>query len=617
MTRKPIFELKNLRVSARDGNGDEIEIIKGVSFHVRPGEVVALIGESGSGKTTLGLSALGYHKPGLRFSGGEARLIGRDLLKLDRRELLQLRGDEVAYVAQSAAAAFNPSMRINRQVIETAISHGKQTRGAALETAQRLYRVLDLPNPQHIGELYPHQVSGGQLQRLMVAMALINQPQLLVLDEPTTALDVTTQEEVLRSLKRVIKDQETAVIYVTHDLAVVSQIADRIIVLHNGSVVEEGTMQQVLEQPRHPYTKRLIAAHRADLSAKDGSKDRQAAEPALETVGVSAGYGAKIDGQPQVSVLDEISLTVVPGQVLAIIGESGCGKSTFARVLSGELSPAKGSVLLRGVPLRGSFRNRSRDELRRIQVAYQMADTALNPHQKIGDIIARPLRFYFGVRGPQLRKRVAEILNVLHLPESIADRYPGELSGGQKQRVNLARALAAQPEVIICDEVTSALDTIVAKGVIELLREIKSKTNIAIIFISHDIPLVSSFADNVAVFYAGRVVEYGPAASVLGSPQHPYTKLLVAAIPEMRVGWLAERKTSLNNPDRINAVTGTQVTGCVFLARCPHADSDLCGSNPPPMRTESDNPQHTYACHFSADSLDVTREERTAAYAKA
>jgi peptide/nickel transport system ATP-binding protein len=536
-----ILEVKDLKIEARPFGQPPIPIVKGVSFDVKQGEVVALIGESGSGKTTISLSALGYTKPGLHFAGGEVNLIGREMISLAPDEKRLMRGEHVAYLAQSAAATFNPALRINEQVTESAVLHGVMSQEDADRRAVSLYRALDLPDPETIGRRYPHQVSGGQLQRLMAAMALVEKPDLLILDEPTTALDVTTQIEVLKAFKKVIREEGTAAIYVTHDLAVVAQIADHIVVLYNGEVMEEGTVEQIVASPAHEYTQRLMEAVRPPPAAGQGDTDAYAEIhkiPALEVRGVTAGYGKNQDGSPMITVLRDINLRVERSRVVGVIGESGCGKSTLARVMAGLLPAAEGELLLDGEPLAPHFRDRSREELRKVQFISQMADTALNPRQLIRDILGRPLEFYHGLTGEAKRQRVAELLDLVELSADYANRYPGELSGGQKQRINLARGLAANPEVLICDEVTSALDTIVGANIIDLLKRLRDRLGVSFVFISHDLSTVASFADEIAVLYNGELVDHGPVDAILTPPFHPYTELLICSVPELRVGWL-------------------------------------------------------------------------------
>ena len=599
-----VFEARDLKIHAVRDDGSELPIVKGVDFKVRRGEVVALIGESGSGKTTISLSALGYCKPGLKFAGGQALLLGEDVTQKNTEELRPIRGERVAYLAQSAAATFNPSILINEQVTEAPVQHGTKTREEADAKALALYHALELPNPETIGNRYPHQVSGGQLQRLMAAMALCGEPDLLVLDEPTTALDVTTQIEVLKAFKSVIKDEGAAAIYVTHDLAVVAQIADHIVVLYNGEIKEAGPVDVIINQPKHPYTKRLMAAIKPlpEAGQSEGSSDEHMRDvPALEVKDIDAGYGRNADGSPKVMVLKDVNVSIERGKTVGIIGESGCGKSTLARVFAGLLPPMEGEILLDGERLAPDLRQRSRDELQKIQFVYQMADTALNPRHRIRDILGRPVEFYSGLRGKAKQDLINELLEMVELPLVFADRYPHELSGGQKQRVNLARALAADPEVVLCDEVTSALDTIVGANVIELLKSLREKTGVSYVFISHDLSTVASFADEIVVLYAGRVAEQGPTDQVLSPPYHPYTRLLVSSVPEPRVGWLEDTMKRQESASGIAGQVNLTAVGCPFFDRCPLAIPGTCDTTNPPRRVDKN--KHVIECHRELTEL--------------
>jgi len=595
---QPLLEIDRLKIEARNDNGGLLPIVNGISFNVRSGEVVALIGESGSGKTTIALSVLGYTKPGLEFTGGEVRLDGRDIISMPPEEKQQLRGKRVAYLAQSAAAAFNPALTIGEQVTESVVLHGQMSQDEANQRAESLYRALELPDPERLGRRYPHQVSGGQLQRLMAAMALCGKPDLLILDEPTTALDVTTQIEVLKAFKAVIKQEGTAAIYVTHDLSVVAQIADHIVVLYAGDIQEQGTVEKIINRPGQDYTRRLMAAVRPTPEAGQGdeiSKKHQRDVPALEVRNISAGYGRRGDGTPSVMVLRDVNVAIESGHTVGVIGESGCGKSTLARVMSGLLPASEGEVLLDGEPLQPGLKNRSRSQLQKVQFVFQMADTALNPRQRIDHIIGRPLEFYFGLKGKERRKRIDELLHLVELPREFASRYPEELSGGQKQRLNLARALAASPKVLLCDEIISALDSIVGANVIELLKRLRRQTGVSFVFISHDLSTVASFADEIVVLYAGRVVEQGPTDRVLSPPYHPYTRLLISSVPELRVGWLEDTMKTQEAKAGIDRVIKLTEKGCAFFDRCPLAIEDTCDMEIPPISNLGDG--HIIECH--------------------
>jgi peptide/nickel transport system ATP-binding protein len=526
-----LLEVKDLKIEATAYPPGEaprdITIVEGVSFKVEKGKVLGLIGESGAGKSTIGLSSMAYGRGGVRITGGKVFVNGQDILKAGPAGLRALRGHQVTYVAQSAAAAFNPAKKLMEQVIETTLHHKLMTRPEAEERAVALFKRLGLPKPETIGNRYPHQVSGGQLQRVMTAMALCPKPDLVVFDEPTTALDVTTQIEVLAAIKEAIADTGVAALYITHDLAVVAQVADHILVLQGGHIVEYGTTDHIINTPSEPYTQALVSVRSINHHEKSGGA------PVLSVKNVTARYrGTKFD------VLKNITLDLPEAQTLAIVGESGSGKSTLARVITGLLPPSAGEITFDGRVLPADFEARTRDDLREVQMIYQMADVAMNPRQTVGTIIGRPLEFYFGLRGAAKKQRVQELLDEIEMGEGFIDRYPAELSGGQKQRVCIARALAAKPKVIICDEVTSALDPLVADGILKLLLDLQKRENVAYLFITHDLATVRAIADSIAVMYQGRVVRYGSKTEVLTPPFDDYTDLLLSSVPEMELGWL-------------------------------------------------------------------------------
>lgn len=526
--------VKDLTVSAGGAT-----LVNALSFTIQPGEVLALIGESGSGKTTTALALMGYARRGCRISGGSVRIGDVDVLALDARQLRALRGHTVTYIAQSAAASFDPSRTILDQVVEPAVLHGTLRRGQAELKAIQLFRELALPDPETIGQRYPHQVSGGQLQRLMAAMALITDPEVVILDEPTTALDVTTQVEVLRAFRRVVRERQVTAVYVSHDLAVVAQMADHILVLRDGCMREVGTTERLLVAPQNDYTKSLLAAARpAPRVSVANARDT---EVLLRVHGLSAGYGPRgADGKPANMIIEDIHLELRRGQAIGVIGESGSGKTTLARAVAGLLAPCAGTMEFCGRSLQPTLAQRTRDELRRIQIVFQSADTALNPAHTVERILARPLVFYKGLKGPALRRRIDELLDVVKLPRTLADRLPGGLSGGQKQRVNLARALAAEPDLILCDEVTSALDTVVGAAVLDLIAELRRELGVSYLFISHDLHTVRSVCDEIVVMQHGRKLAQVARADYDRGPHHPYYEQLARAVPELRRGWLDE-----------------------------------------------------------------------------
>ena len=520
-----LLDIRGLRI---EGNSDGVwhPIVKGVDLTLKRGEVLGLIGESGAGKSTIGLAAMGFARPGCRIVDGSIMFDGIDLRAAGEEEKRLLWGSRIAYVAQSAAAAFSPAHKLIDQTIETEVRRGIRTRDAAIADSIDLYRRLQLPNPETIGDRYPHQVSGGQLQRAMTAMAMSCRPDLIIFDEPTTALDVTTQVEVLAAMRDIVEQFHTAAIYITHDLAVVAQMADRIMVLRHGLEVEEAPTREMLKEPKQDYTKTLWAVRK--LAKEESISD----DVTLSIRNVDASYSGVV------KVLDNVTVRLPRGRTVAVVGESGSGKSTLARAITGLLPPTKGEILFNGKALPRALKDRDKDTLRRIQMIYQSADTSLNPKQTIRDIIGRPLEFYHGVKGAARDRRVAELLDSIELNESYIDRLPTELSGGQKQRISIARALAAQPDIIICDEVTSALDQIVQEEILTLLMKLQKDTNVSYLFITHDIATVRAISDEIVVMHQGKVVQQGPKTQVLNPPHPAYTELLLSSVPQMDPDWL-------------------------------------------------------------------------------
>ena len=527
----PLLEFRNLRIGATAYPPGEpprnLVLVDDVSVSLAGGRVLGLIGESGAGKSTIGLSSVAYGRGAVRLTGGQVLLNGRDIRQAGIDGLRALRGREVTYVAQSAAAAFNPAKRLMEQVIEATLHHGLMRRAEAEARAVGLFRTLGLPDPERFGSRYPHQVSGGQLQRAMTAMALCPKPDLVIFDEPTTALDVTTQIDVLAAIKDAIRETRAAALYITHDLAVVAQVADDILVLRDGRRVEYGTTGQIIKQPREAYTKALVSVRSIEHVEKPD------AAPILSVANGTARYrGTSFD------VLKSVTVDLPAGQTLAVVGESGSGKSTLARVITGLLPATAGRITFAGRVLSADLAQRSKDDLRELQMIYQMADTAMNPRQTVGTIIGRPLEFCFGLKGEAKRKRIQELLDQIEMGAGYIDRSPAELSGGQKQRVCIARALAAKPRLIICDEGTSALDPLVADGILKLLLTLQAEAGVAYLFITHDLATVKAIADRIAVMYRGEVVRYGAKSDVLTPPYDDYTDLLLASVPEMEPGWL-------------------------------------------------------------------------------
>ena len=526
-----VLDIRAMRVAVRTDHGDGPVLVDDVSLELRRGEVIGLIGESGAGKSTIGLASMGYTRRNCFIVGGNILFGGSDLRAMTADQRRRLRGLKLSYIAQSAAASFNPAMTLMDQVCEAPIRHAVMGRPEAEAAAVRLFCELDLPNPETIGSRYPHQVSGGQLQRVMAAMAMIARPEIIVFDEPTTALDVTTQVECLAAFRRLVREHGASALYITHDLAVVAQIADRIMVLRRGKMVEFGEAKRILQEPEDDYTRRLV---RERIEGHAFVARPEGAAPLLAVQGVTAHYA----GKPK--VIDDLSLEIYGGDTVAVVGESGSGKSTLARVVTGLLPRASGDVRFNGASLPPRLKDRSRDQLRRIQMIYQMPDVALNPQQSLLDVIGRPVEFYFKQSRAKVRARVLELLRQMDLPEDFIDRKTSELSGGQKQRVSIARALAAEPDLIICDEVTSALDQLVGEEILRLLKRLQDELGVAYMFITHDLGTVKRIANKVVVMLRGRTVASGDTAAVFAPPYHPYTELLLSSVPEMRPDWLDE-----------------------------------------------------------------------------
>ena len=520
-----LIQINNLEI---EGFSDEQwhPIIKGVNLTLKRGQVMGLIGESGAGKSTLGLAAMGYTQPGCRITGGEILFEGTNLASLRDSEKQKFWGNRMTYVAQSAAASFNPAHRLIDQTTASAIRFKIKNESDAKKDAKELYEALNLPNPESIGDRYPHQVSGGQLQRVMTAMAMSPRPDLIVFDEPTTALDVTTQVEVLTAMKNIVKEFNTAAIYITHDLAVVAQMADVIKVLRYGNEIEEAETRKMLTAPKEEYTKSLWSVRSLE------KKPVEAQKPILEVKNIDAAYG-------KFKVLHNVNISVPRGSTVAVVGESGSGKSTTARVITGLLPQLSGSIEFDGAVLPKRLEDRTKEQKRIIQMIYQMADTAMNPRQTVREIIGRPLEFYLDLKGKEKEDRILELLEMIELDGQFIDRLPSELSGGQKQRICIARALAADPEFIICDEVTSALDQIVQEGILKLLMRLQKELNLTYLFITHDISTVRAISDHVVVMNLGEVVEQGIKSDVFSPPHPDYTELLLSSVPEMDPDWLS------------------------------------------------------------------------------
>ncbi|MFE8151176.1 ABC transporter ATP-binding protein [Brenneria goodwinii] len=518
-----LLHVERLRVEAGDRT-----LVDDISFSLHKGEVLGLIGESGAGKSTIGQAILGHCRHGMHIRQGQIWFQGADLAAMSERQLRKIRGRRIAYVAQSASAAFNPALCIGDQVIEAAVRHRALSRRQATERALTLFNQLALPEPATFFHRYPHQVSGGQLQRAMIAMAICAEPDLIIFDEPTTALDVTTQLEVLKAIDDVIRLTGVAALYISHDLAVVAQLSDRIMVLRNGRQVETGSTEQILSQPAQAYTAQLLQSR---------GRQKTPLPPQTDILLDIRALSVCFQRQP---VLLDIGLQLPRGRTLAIIGESGSGKSTLGRAVCGLLPSYTGEIWLKGERLPPHLAKRARRQLQSVQMIHQHPDMALNPRLTVGVQIERAIVCLTDLPAAQRKARVRELLHQVGLPAPVAERYPTSLSGGQKQRVCIARALAAEPELIVCDEPTSALDPLVAREVLALLRAIQQKTGVSYLFITHDLHVVREVADSVAVLRHGRIIRQGAVMQTLTPPLDDYTQRLLDAVPEMRRGWLQE-----------------------------------------------------------------------------
>jgi peptide/nickel transport system ATP-binding protein len=569
-------------------------VISEVSFEIARGEILGVVGESGSGKTTVGLALLGHARRGLRIAGGSVLLGGQDILTLDEDQLRRIRGSLVSYVPQDPASSLNPALRIGLQLREVIEAHGNQPDSAVSERVAEMMREVALPDDRAFLKRYPHELSGGQQQRVGLAMAFANRPRLIVLDEPTTGLDVTTQAHVLSTVRELAIMHDVAALYVSHDLAVVATLTEQVAVMYAGRVVEIGGADELFRSAGHPYTRRLVGAiprltggrslvgipghavspgrrppgcsfaprctlridaceaamppllpvgpgHavrciRAELVLSDVQSRAgdpiempaadEAEQPALRLTDVVASYG-------QNEIVHSVSLSLAAHECVALVGESGSGKTTIARAISGLHRSWTGTISLAGAELQPAARQRSRESRRRIQYIFQNPYGSLNPRQTIGQIVGQPLRVFRTASGREADHRIAEMLERVSLTAAYARRYPDQLSGGERQRVAIARALVCDPTVLICDEVTSALDVSVQAAIVELLGNLQRDLGLAMLFITHNLPLVRSIAQRVAVLSQGNIVELGDTAQVLTDPQQPYTRQLLSDTPSL------------------------------------------------------------------------------------
>ena len=525
-----VISIENLTVTLPAWS-DRRHAVSGVSFEVGKKEIVCVVGESGSGKSIMGKAILGLlPKPHVRATGGRIMFEGRDLLTLPDEEMRRVRGGRIAIIFQEPMTALNPLMKVGRQIDEVLEVHTDLKPPARKARVLKLVEDVRLPDPERIINSYPHQLSGGQRQRIVIAMALALEPALIIADEPTTALDVTTQAQILKLIARLRQTRGTAVLFITHDFGVVAEIADRVAVMRYGEIVETGSADQVLRNPQADYTKALIAAV---PGMKPRLRDGQTAQPLLvvrdlEMTYLSAGGFGK--AARKVKAVNKVSLELGHGSSLALVGESGSGKSTLARCVIGLEVPQGGEILLDGVRISGLTRGQLRPYRRHMQMVFQDPFASLNPRQRIGDIIAIGPMIQ-GVSREQAHAEARELLSMVGLRPEAADRYSHEFSGGQRQRIGIARALAVKPKLIVADEPVSALDVSVQKQVLDLLNELRRTFGLSMLFITHDLRVAATVCENIAIMQRGEIVEHGATAQIFADPQHPYTKSLLAAVP--------------------------------------------------------------------------------------
>ena len=675
----PLIEIRNISVGFTGKSGATLPVLRNIDLTVRPGESLGIVGESGSGKSTLALAAMGYLKRGLRLLEGSVAFQGQDMFARSRAELEKIRGGELALIPQNSGQSLTPTLRIGAQLIEALRLHSDVPEARHVAKAVELLGQVRLPDPEAILTRFPHELSGGQQQRAAIAMALAGEPTALLLDEPTTGLDVTTQAHILELLRDIARDRGMAMVYVSHDLGAIARVCDRVVVMYAGEVVLEGTTRQVLKAPVHPYARGLLASiprlsdprlpvaldgrppapggagsgcafvDRCALAQEACRLTRPplemlptgesvrcfrhaeatqlpiigsgsipatidaASPPALhlEHVAISYARAGLLDkwlgrGGASVPTVEGIEITVAKGETLGLVGESGSGKSTILKAIAGLLPPSAGKITVAGgEALSPEVEQRSPDHLRKIQLIFQNPDDSLNPRHTIAQILEQPLKLYFGLTGDALYHKSAEILDRVRLGAHYLDRLPSQLSGGEKQRVAIARAFAAEPDVVLCDEVTSALDVSVQAAVLDLLNDLKAKQGTTYVFVSHDLAVVRALSDRVAVLYQGRLCEIGPSADVYATPSHPYTEVLLGAVlepdPDTAPTLSADDVVELSPPAR----------GCPFQRRCPRKIGAICDTDAPPWQQARAG--HAIRCHHSIADLGAAQTEAKSA----
>ena len=526
-----LLDIRNL--SVRFGAADAVPVVDGLDLSVEKGEVLAIVGESGSGKSSSSMALLGLLPPTARVTGS-IELLGRQIAGLDQRELRRVRGNQIAVIFQEPMTALNPVYTVGFQLVETLRTHFSMTPAEAKARAIELLTKVEMPEPEIAFNKYPHQLSGGQRQRAMIAQAISCDPVLLIADEPTTALDVTVQAEILELLRSLRTRLDSAILLITHDMGVVADLADSMMVMKDGRVVEQGTALDIFTKPQHPYTQSLLSSvpHLGQHSTDEGSAvaERTGQDPILSFKDVAIEY-PKRGRVPAFRAADGINLDVYPGEIVGLVGESGSGKTTLGRAAVGLLPIKEGTLISAGIDISKANAKELRPLRRKAGIVFQDPGSSLNPRMPIGESIGEPLFLAGEAKGEALSKRVEDLLTSVELPKSYRNRYPHELSGGQRQRVGIARALALAPDLLIADEPTSALDVSVQARFLDLLQDLQQKLQFACLFISHDLAVVDMLAHRIAVMHRGKLVEQGPRDQILRNPKDPYTQRLIAAVP--------------------------------------------------------------------------------------
>jgi peptide/nickel transport system ATP-binding protein len=534
-----LLDVRNLQVAYRNPSSDELALaVDGVSFKVERGETLGIVGESGCGKSTLARALMAYCRPGGTITGGEVLFDGKDILDFSDEQIRELRGSRMAMVPQDPLTSLTYHMKVGPQIDEILQIHQKLDARAARVSTLNLFDGTNLPTPEKIYDRYPHENSGGQRQRVVIAGALACEPDLLILDEPTTALDTTTEMQVLKLVKELRDRLGTALVYITHDLTLTDYICENVLVMREGKVVERGQASRIFSAPQTDYGKMLVSAIPridAEIAEKPQPSEEKTIEPLLKVEHLSFRYPQRwsIDSifnpQKEQLAVDDVSFELQRGETLGLVGESGSGKSTIANVVVGLLAPTAGVVTFDGAPINMIDKYRSGELRRQVQIVFQDPLSSLNPRRRIESILTRPLQIFFGMNGPVARDRAVELLEDMELSSDLLKRFPRQLSGGQQQRVAIARAFTAKPDLILCDEVTSALDVSVQAHVLKLLKGLQRKSGAACLFISHDLGVVKQIADETVVLQKGQIVEAGSTRTVFGNPSHTYTRLLLAA----------------------------------------------------------------------------------------